>query len=158
MNLDERWLATLQKGNLIRLFNLEWPSGNGTRGHQQRCSCPSARMGLAGSRACLHSPRLAHCPRKLIGSPLEHRLPVIRVTLTGDGQQRSPARLSSSSPEAANESQAWMFHTPTSQRLIKVRIRGALCMDRCDRNGSSMSVPTTSIHPRNLFPDEIRVI
>ncbi len=118
---DDRWLATSEKGNLIRLFDLaDGRLVTALRGHTNEVVFLSfsADGSLLASASLDRTVRLWRLPSgEPVGSPLEHRLSVVRATLTGDGQRLITSSLASPGLLRAgeNESQAW--DVPNSRRL-----------------------------------------
>ncbi len=87
---DDRWLATAQKDNRIRVFDLaDSRLVTELRGHtdEVRFLSFSADGSLLASASLDRTVRLWRLPSgEPVGSPLAHRLPVVRALLAGDGQ------------------------------------------------------------------------
>ncbi|MBI3850001.1 MAG: hypothetical protein HY298_06875 [Verrucomicrobia bacterium] len=108
---DERWLAVSQRGSVVRLLDLrDGHLVTELRGHQQEVwfLSFSADGSLLASASADKTVRLWRLPSgEPVGSPLEHRLPVMRAILTDDGRHL----ISGSQAVRECELQAWEVQT-----------------------------------------------
>jgi WD40 repeat protein/serine/threonine protein kinase len=123
---DDHWLASAQKDNCIRVFDLaDGRLVQELRGHNDEVRFLSFSQdgSLLASASLDRTVRLWRLPSgEPVGPPLEHRFPVVRALLSGDGQHlitgsfENPGCLGNAGSEAGKgEIQAW--DTATGQKL-----------------------------------------
>jgi WD40 repeat protein len=123
---DDRWLASAQKDNCIRVFDLaDGRMVQELRGHNDEVRFLSFSQdgSLLASASLDRTARLWGLPSgEAVGSALKHRFPVVRALLSGDGQHlitgsfESPGDLGNAGSQAG-EGEILAWDIATGQQL-----------------------------------------